>query len=256
MRCQATTGLDSQQIEELVARVRVHVGNAWKSSGRPRCLGLFKAVKMVLFILRRNLAQEAVAELFHVSQATVSRTFSFLAPVMCDVLQREVEDREEYAHGERCVLIDGTLIQTWNWSAEQGLYSGKHKKYGMNLQVASSQDGQLLFTGKPVKGSMHDKKAFTKSGLKDMVENMLIRADSGYQGIKAILPYKKPRWRELTIAEKEINKHYNAARSPIERKNAHLKNWNILSTRYRGPLHKLAGIVATITALEIFREQW
>ncbi|MFE9139716.1 transposase family protein, partial [Streptomyces sp. NPDC007355] len=45
-------------------------------------LGLYKSVVLVLFLLRQNLVQAAAAELFGVSQATVSRRWTALLPVV------------------------------------------------------------------------------------------------------------------------------------------------------------------------------
>ncbi|ANZ21616.1 membrane protein [Streptomyces noursei ATCC 11455] len=42
------------------------------SPGRMWALGLYKSVVLVLFLLRQNPVQEAAAELFGISQATVS----------------------------------------------------------------------------------------------------------------------------------------------------------------------------------------
>jgi hypothetical protein len=32
-------------------------------------------------------------------------------------------------------FVDGTLLPCWSWAAHPGLYSGKDKKTGMNVQV-------------------------------------------------------------------------------------------------------------------------
>ena len=39
------------------------------------------------------------------------------------------------------------------------LYSGKHKKHGMNLQVIASPNGDMLWISGALPGSVHDKKA-------------------------------------------------------------------------------------------------
>jgi hypothetical protein len=42
----------------------------------------------------------------------------------------------------------------------------------------------------------------------------------------------------------------------VERAIAHLKNWKILATGYRGRLAELSDIIRTITALEFYRCGW
>jgi hypothetical protein len=60
---QATTGLRSEAFEELVGLVRGRLGGWDVRRGRPRALPLARAVHLVLFLLRHNLAQAAAAEL-------------------------------------------------------------------------------------------------------------------------------------------------------------------------------------------------
>lgn len=256
MRYQATTGLDNGQIFELFARVESRIGHMWVSRGRQRVLTLLQAVHMILFSMRSHLSQKAIGELFSVSQSTVSRSTKFLRSIIYHVLKEEVIERQACAQHNRVALVDGTLIQTWNWRSEQGLYSGKHRLNGVNLQVASDDMGRVFAVGKTRVGSTHDKKAYRLSGMRKRVKNMIMVADLGYQGTKAQLPVKKQQSRKLTAIEKEINHQHAIYRSPIERAIAHLKNWKILSTTYRGPLKDIDKYIATIFALEIFRTAW
>ncbi len=124
MRVEATTGLDSALFTELVALVHDRVGSRRPARGRTPALGLARAVQLVLFLARHNGSQAAAAELFAVSQATVSRLWRRLLPVIAlavaELLPRLVELRG------RIVLVDGTLIPTWNWRDVPGLYSGSN----------------------------------------------------------------------------------------------------------------------------------
>ncbi|MFG2639342.1 transposase family protein [Streptomyces sp. NPDC048362] len=81
--------------------------------GRMWALGLYKSVVLVLFLLRQNPVQEAAAELFGISQATVSRRWTALLPVVEKVLACHVPDPAEASAG-RIVLVDGTLVTTWD----------------------------------------------------------------------------------------------------------------------------------------------
>jgi hypothetical protein len=80
-------------------------------------LGLYKSVVLVLFLLRQNPVQEVAAELFGVSQATVPRRWTALLPVVGKVLAGHVPDPVE-ASADRIVLVDGTLVTTWDWASE------------------------------------------------------------------------------------------------------------------------------------------
>ena len=78
------TGLDRQQLSELVARVREVVGPEWEKPavGRPHVLPLCSAVVAVLFGLRHNVSDEVVAELFGCSQATITRYHEQLGTIL------------------------------------------------------------------------------------------------------------------------------------------------------------------------------
>ena len=75
MSWNVTTGLDEEQLTVLVARVHRELRTAPQGPSPERmwALGLYKSVVLVLFLLRQNPVQEAAAELFGISQATVSR---------------------------------------------------------------------------------------------------------------------------------------------------------------------------------------
>ncbi|WP_370270841.1 transposase family protein [Streptomyces sp. V4I8] len=74
-------------------------------------LGLYKSVVLVLFLLRQNPVQQAAAELFHISQATVSRRWTTLLPVVETALAEHVPDPADASHG-RIVLVDGTAVRS------------------------------------------------------------------------------------------------------------------------------------------------
>ena len=68
MRYESTTGLDHDQIEELVARIGQIMASAATGRGRPTTLGLYQSVLVTLVLLRQNLSQTLVADWFGVSQ--------------------------------------------------------------------------------------------------------------------------------------------------------------------------------------------
>ncbi len=182
-----TTGLDADQLDGLVARVHqelVEDPDLPVVPGRMWALGLYKSVVMVLFLLRQNPVQEAAAELFGVSQATVSRRWTASLPVVEKVLARHVPDPAEASAG-RIVLVDGTLVTTWDWTSEgTTMFSGKHRDTGFNLQVAATLAGDLLAVSAPVPGSRHEMHAWRQSAFAER-EGM---GDLGYIGSGLLAP--------------------------------------------------------------------
>ncbi|MGI8310927.1 transposase family protein [Saccharopolyspora hattusasensis] len=81
-------------------------------------------------------------------------------------------------------------------------------------------------------------------------------AKRAYQGTHAITPRKKPKGGELSTNDKANNKTISSIRSAVERCIAHVKNWKILATGYRGRLAELPTIIRIIAALEFYRLGW
>jgi IS5 family transposase len=83
-------------------------------------------------------------------------------------------------------------------------------------------------------GRVHDFQLFKD----DIGENILVKGDSGYQGIeelhaKSKIPIKKPRGRELLELEKVYNRRLARERVAIEHVNRTIKTFRILKDRYR-----------------------
>jgi hypothetical protein len=191
LRYAGMTGLDGEQLTELTARVHARLGG-FSSNGRPFALGLFGSVVLVVALLRENLTQAFAGAVFGVSQSTVSRRWDLLRPLIEEALAEFVPTPAEIA-GTSSVLVDGTLIPTWDWQCRDDLYSGKHGDHGMNLQVAGLWSGhQLLTTGEPVGGARHDTHAWTTSGLAERLAGFDIVGDLGYLGLGLITGTRKP----------------------------------------------------------------
>ena len=112
MRYYRTTGLIFTQMQELVRRVNGALEKPWsKRVGRPKSLGLYKAVEAACMYLRQNAAQEFIGDVRDTSQPTISRSLAVLVPLVKSVLEEFVPsaaDAIEVVKG-RVVLVDGTL---------------------------------------------------------------------------------------------------------------------------------------------------
>jgi len=254
LRYQSTTGIATDQIDELVARVW-QISQTHETQACPPIIGLYRAVVMTLLYIRQNLNQAAVGDLFGVSQSTVSRVYRGILPLIGQALCLHVPKLKEAIRG-RLVLVDGTDLPTGNRAGHEDNYSGKRHRSGLNIQVAADTQGRLLGISTPLRGSMHDRKAFTGSDWEELLIDTPVIADSAYQGTHAITPRKKPRGGELSIGDKTNNTTISSLRSAVERCIGHLKNWKILATGYRGRLTELPNILRIITALEFYRLGW
>ena len=188
------TGLSHGQLTELSARVAAAVEDVVKPGGRAAAVGLFRSVAMVATLMRRNFTQDVAAGIFGCSQATVSRRWDLLRPVIGQVLASCVPDPGQILGGGTA-LVDGTIAPTWDWTAVPDLYSGKAGYPGMNLQVAATLSGRVAAIGPvPVPGARHDAHAYAASGLKDLLAGRPAAADLGYLGVDGItiVPFRTP----------------------------------------------------------------
>ena len=118
------TGLDDEQLTDLVARIHGLCGDKFVSAGRPLALGLFRSVALVVCLIRTNVTQDFAGAVFGVSQATVSRRWDLLRPVIGNVLAEVVPDPRQVV-GRGTVLVDGTVCPTWDWAHVPDLFSAK-----------------------------------------------------------------------------------------------------------------------------------
>lgn len=256
MRYEATTGLTDGQLTELTARVG-EIIDPLVSAGRPYALGLFRSVAMVVALMRTNITQEFAGAIFGVSQPTVSRRWDLLRPAIGEALAEFVPD-PQHAVGAGTVLVDGTICPTWDWAAIPDLFSGKAGYPGMNIQVATTLDGQLVAVGAtPVHGARHDAHAYGASGLAATLADIHTVADLGYVGVAGIdlAPIRKPPGAELHDTHAAFNTQLSKIRAAVEHAIAHLKTWRMLSEeggRYRPPITKYASMLKAVTGLFFF----
>lgn len=258
-RVEITTGLTCHQVDRLVLDVYTHLGY---TASRRRALGPYRAVVVVLLYLRHNLSQALLAELYGCSQPTVSRLIDRIAPVITVVLT-PLAERIAARDLKSTVRVDGFLAPVGDRRKDtytSGMYSGKRHRCGFNIQVIGTWHGTLTATGAPQPGSMHDVKAWHKSGLAAMLAGRMHTdggpggyADTAYTGTGLQVPQRKPKGQALTESARDYNHAIASRRASIERVIAHLKNWRLLSNGYRGLLDRFAPLLDTITKLEIYR---
>jgi hypothetical protein len=247
-------------MQELVVRVRKKLDKPWKKAkGRPKSLGLYRAVEVACMYLRHNVTQEFLADLRNVSQATVSRIVTSLVPIVKSVLAEFVPDAADaimMVKG-RAVLVDGTITPSWSYRAHPELWSRKKGTTGFNIQLVSLLDGTPIYVSDPLPGSTHDAVAFTETPVTDIIRNSGgAIADKGYQGHVEATPRKTPRHGELSKSDKACNARISALRAPIERVVAHFKSWKILHTDYRRPYETYRDAYDAVRGLYFFSMSW
>ena len=208
----------------VIRRHRVRIGSCWRklSPGRQALL--------VLAHLRNGETLAALAAGFGVGVATawryVTETVRLLA-ARAPRLGLALGSANKAGHA--FVIIDGTLIAIDRVAADRPFYSGKHHRHGMNLQVISAPDGEILWVSGPLPGAVHDLTAARIWGILRALSaaGLTTLADKGYIGAgqHVLVPY---RGRGKPASQKTANRAHARLRGPGERANAQLKTWRIL----------------------------
>jgi len=229
----------------------IHDATPYEKRSWPPILGLFRSVVVALTYLRRNRVQAELAETYMVSQSTISRAVTGVTPLLGKVAEDYIPTADELDHRTQYV-VDGTLLPCWSWASHPELYSGKHKTTGMNVQVACTLAGDLVWISDPVVGSRHDSYCLDNSEALLTLDSSNWVGDKGYVGHGMITPIRKPPRRALLHWEKEFNEQINKIRYVIEQVIANLKTWRILHTDYRRPLSTFTETISTVIALHFY----
>jgi hypothetical protein len=254
LHTKSTTGLTENQFQELYRLISEKF--VWDTGkGRPRCLDFRDALAVALMYFKANVTEEFIAELFAITQPSVSRIIVAVEPMIFAVLSDCVPDLQEALRGSSAV-IDGSLLPCWSWADHPELYSGKHKTTGHNCQAVVDLEGRLVHLSDPVPGSTHDATALDESTITEHLDITIAVADKGYQGKGPITPVKKPPRGELTDDDKQFNTAVNKIRYVVERAIANFKIWRILHTDYRRPLSTFKTAFNAIRSLIFFTQNF
>ena len=148
MEC--TTGLTDDEFDELLAWLREE-----GVEGYPPILGLSGSLRAALMYIRQNIVQAVIGEILGVSQPTVSRAIKAITAAIARTLTVLLLTAEEVP--EDCdYVVDGTLFPCLDWHGHRDLWSVKHKRAGMNVQILVRPDGRFVWASDPYPGSMHD----------------------------------------------------------------------------------------------------
>lgn len=190
-----------------------------------------------------------LAHLFDVSQPTISRTISTIEKALEKILSPLVPTLEGNLKAPGSLVIDGTLMPTWNWRSQgKRNFSGKHKRAGFNHQVICTLDGRLLAITDPLPGARHDAHAFRAHGLDEFLDSSTL-ADKGYVGLGLATPAKRKPAQKLTKEQKRNNRVLNRLRSVVERVIAQVKTWRVLHSGFRRPLSLYQRVFSVVRGL-------
>jgi hypothetical protein len=213
-----------------------------------------------LVVLRFQLPHAALALLYRVDRATITRAVGQIRPLLAargfavpgkpGLRLRTLADVFAYAAAEGVTLrIDGTEVQVRrpkaNRPGRRAFVSGKKKQNTIKPTAISDQHGRLLWCGATRPGRMHDVTAMRTEGIEDLLRqypDVHALVDSGYQGLardfpdQVSAPPKKPPKDATETQRAEYNTARHAQSSQricVEHSIAEPKQWRPLQ-RYIG----------------------
>lgn len=245
----------SRRAAAVVAKVEEACADWDRPTGRKRELTVVEALRMTLCRLRRSTTYEALGADVGVSTSVAWAYVQQMLPVLSELFGQDPADLAEAVRGQ-VVCVDATLVPVVNHRHRTDLYSGRHRRCGVNLQVLVDLHGRVVGISRWLPGGRHDLYCFTAAGLNALlgVAGGFI-ADKAYQGAGMVTPAKKPAGGQLPEEVRQANRSINKVRAAAERGVAHLKNWWILSTRYRSDLHRFDAEAQVVCGLQRLNER-
>ncbi|WP_237564260.1 transposase [Actinomyces sp. 432] len=233
----ASTKLDRHQLADLCAALHKH-GELPKVGSR--ALGLYQRVKLTVMALRHNLTQQVLAESFDVSQPTVSRIISSYTALIADALADNAPAVEDI-DPTQVLIIDGTVLKTWDWKDTPGLFSSKYRTTGLNVQVACTPSGAIAWVSDPLPGSVHAAGALRASGMLNVPPDHLPESataalrigDKDYIGLGMTTPVRKQPGQPQRESDKIQNSSIN--RNPLYGRQSHRQHQDLARPTHRLP---------------------
>lgn len=248
------TGLPTKEVFNIVVKHALRFKDSvnYFAGWNVESINFEDQIFITLMKVRQNYTQLHLAQLFHCSVATISNiviTFTHvLHEILFDDLMTSIPSREKnkisapssFRQFESCrIVIDCTDIEV----AAPGLMSQQNATYssyrGMNsfkVIVGVAPNGVITYVSRLYPGSISDKAIVQQSGLLNhLTAGDMILADKGFL-IQDIVPHGvcvniPPFLNNGTFTESEVKKTKAIAKARIhvERANARLKDFKILS---------------------------
>jgi hypothetical protein len=221
------------------------VSGSYKESVNSSLYGCKKKLDFILMYMKENPNQAYHGYVFGISQSKVSEWVSYLSPVLEEALLKlgfMPQVGYCYRHHARetdYLLVDVTERQVSRRSDYEGQreeYSGKKKLHTVKNLAITTAESYIVYLSPSYEGTVHDKAIWDAIDIEQAPLNLL--ADLGFMGIEkdypnAILPYKKPKSKELSDLQKKINHGISKVRVRVEHAFSGIKRLKIIRNKIR-----------------------
>jgi hypothetical protein len=201
----------------------------------------------ILVYLRKGTTQDIFGAVFHMSQPVANKWIHILHPCLNQALAdlgerpaRSVAELHLSPKGGQVFFQDGTerpIERPKDPDLQRLYYSGKKKKHCIKNNVLIDLRPKILLLTPTCEGKKHDKKVADDIGLVLPAGSSLYQ-DLGFLGysvlnVTMIQPIKKPRGKELTPEQKEINRQISSVRVRVEHAIGGVKRFRIVKDQVR-----------------------
>lgn len=211
------------------------------------------AANKLLFMLtymKENPNQVYHGAMFDMSQGKVSLWIKQLSPILQEALKgmdklpkREVNQFYHYlcACIEIVMFMDVTerrVGRSADYQVQKLHYSGKKGCHTLKNLLITTLEGEVIYLGETFEGSWHDKALYDQAELIFPDQLHCLWTDLGFLGIEAeevsvFMPDKKPKGKELTDYQKELNGLIASIRVKVEHAIAGIKRLKIIRNQIR-----------------------
>jgi len=218
----------------------------------------------ILYQMKNNHLQEALAASFEMDQGQVSKWIKVLEPLLQKVLKKlgvqPARNADELAKlfrarqsesddsldkpKARVISADATdrpVGRSTNYETQKQYYSGKHRQHGVKNTIIADEYQFVHFLGDTHRGARHDK-AIAVQEIPDFSANcyqdLWFAKDTGYQGyqppgVHLLEPYKATRNNPLKQFQKDFNHWVSRVRITVENAIGSIKKCRLVKERWR-----------------------
>ena len=201
----------------------------------------------ILMYLRKATTQDIFGEVFNMPQPVANKWIHILHPCLNQALAelkeipaRAVADLQTSQEAGQLYFQDGTeraIERPKDTETQTTFYSGKRKRHTVKNNVLVNASSKIILLTRTCEGKKHDKKIADETQL-TLPKGSYLYQDTGFQGysladVTILQPMKKPRGRELTLAEKDSNHQISHIRIRVEHAIGGVKRYRIVKDQLR-----------------------
>lgn len=230
---------------------------------RPNLMNVEDLLVFILAYYKVYTLQFVQGLLFGIDQSNVCRWIEKLSVVLEKTLgkklvlpTRDAKSFEEVLKDcpDLQFIIDGTerpMARPKDNKKQKEIYSGKKKTHTKKNVLLTNVKGKIVYLSKTYSGKEHDKSITDQENFK-FPDKTKILADLGFLGYEngntqIIMPYKKPRGKELADHQKYINRIISSVRVDVEHRIGRTKINRIVKDKFRNRRDKFDDQVILIS---------